>query len=67
MDHKAPGFVNRDILSTHSGGESVSVTKTLRRTLTVYKVTDWVTEVLYIRSKYKFLIKLAYNTLEIKK
>lgn len=40
--------------------------KTLKRTLTVYKVTDWVTEVLFIRNKYKFLIKLAYNTLEIK-
>jgi hypothetical protein len=41
--------------------------KGMRRTLTVYKVNDWVTEVLYIRNKYKYLIKLAYNTLEIKK
>ncbi len=58
---------HEDINHIYKQEEAPFEPRHLKRTLTSLKVIDWVAEVIYIRSQYKLLVKLAYNTLEIKK
>ena len=56
-----------DLLAGNQNADVGALQKQMKKSMTVYKVSDWVTEVLYSRNKYKFLIRLAANTSEIKK
>lgn len=58
---------NVNLLIANPMSQDVMPPKVMKKSMTLYKVSDWITDVLYSRNKYKFFIRLATNTSEIKK